>query len=84
MFIFSKRNVLFRNGDETHFVRTGYVGEVPEWVPRTQLFKDMVADGLIVVTSSTKDPVVEKAYEQADATEKKARTRHKAKVESSK
>lgn len=81
MVIFSKRNVLFRNGNETHYVKTGYVGEVPSWVPRTQLFVDMVADGQIVVAESTKDTVVEKAYQKADETEKKARARHKAKVE---
>lgn len=73
MFIISKRNIIFRDGDAKIFVQKDFMGNVPEWVCKTPLFKAMVHDGLIIVSESTKDAAVTKAVEKAEKVEKAAK-----------
>lgn len=75
MFIVSKRNVLFRSGDGelNHGVVAGYMGIVPDWVADTDLFKDMVSDGLIVVTKSARDKDVTAAVEAAETKSRRSK-----------
>lgn len=50
-----------------------FMGDVPAWVQKTDLFKGMVHDGLIVVSESTSDKQVVKAIEKAEIVEKAAK-----------
>ena len=55
MVILTKQAVLFMDHDEKFQAPNGYVGKCPDWVTKTRQFKEMVADGMIVATESTKD-----------------------------
>ena len=55
MTILTKRAVLFIREGEQFRAPNGYIGQCPEWVAETRQFKEMVADGMIVATESTKD-----------------------------
>ena len=55
MVILTKQAVLFANHGETFQVPNGYIGKCPDWVTKTRQFKEMVADGMIVATESSKD-----------------------------
>ena len=65
MFILSKRNVLFRTSDgaQTHLVRRDFIGNVPDWIGQTRYFRQLVADGVIAVPETTKDPDAQAAAE---------------------
>lgn len=55
MVILTKQAVLFVDHGETFRAPNGYIGKCPEWVAQTRQFKEMVADGMIVATESSKD-----------------------------
>lgn len=55
MTILTKQAVLFIRDGEQFQAPNGYIGQCPEWVTKTRQFKEMVADGMIVATESTKD-----------------------------
>lgn len=65
MVIMTKQAVLFMDHGEKFHAPNGYIGKCPEWVTKTRQFKEMVADGVIVVTSSTSDKAMNKASEKA-------------------
>lgn len=73
MFILSKRNILLPSldGSQTFRVARDYVGDVPDWAAETPYFKDLVADGKIVITGKS-----DKALQQAE--EKPVKIRRKA------
>lgn len=57
MVIMAKRAVLFLDritGAEFR-APNGYIGKCPDWVTKTRQFKEMVADGMIVASDTTKD-----------------------------
>ena len=70
MFIFSKRNIILPSPDGSQSVRVkqDFVGEIPDWAAETQYFRDLVADGKIVPTT-TRDK------DTQCAAEKKVKTR---------
>lgn len=70
MFIFSKRNIILPSPDGSQSVRVkqDFVGEIPDWAAETQYFRDLVADGKIVPTT-TRDK------DTQTAAEKKVKTR---------
>lgn len=55
MVIMTKQAVLFMDHGEKFRAANGYLGTCPDWVVKTRQFKEMVADGMIVATESTKD-----------------------------
>lgn len=63
MFIMSKRNIIIPSpdGKMSKKLHKGYVGEVEDWVTKTDYFKDLVADKKIIITETTKDNELEKA-----------------------
>ena len=61
MFIMTKQAVLFLEQGERFYAPCGFIGDAPEWVGRTKQFNAMVKDGMIVVSSSTKDAEIAKA-----------------------
>ena len=69
MKIFSNKTFLFRadNDKLTHVVKPGF-GSAPDWVEKTELYHDAVADGSIKPFESTSD----KAMEQVLKDEEKA------------
>ena len=66
MFIMTKQAVLFLEQGERFYAPCGFIGDAPEWVGRTKQFNAMVKDGMIVVSSSTKDAEIAKAEAEAD------------------
>lgn len=55
MVIMTKQAVLFSANGEKFRAPNGFIGKCPDWVTETRQFKEMVADGMIVATESTKD-----------------------------
>lgn len=68
MFILSNRNIVLptRNGEESHVVSRGFIGEVPDRFCDTPYFESLVKDGKIVLSKSTKDKDVVKAAEEGE------------------
>ena len=68
--IISKRNIIIPSPDgrQAYPIPKDYIGSVPDWVTKTKYFEELVKDGKIAVSSTTKD----NALEQADAEAKKA------------
>ena len=66
MIIFSKRNIIIPSADGKvkRFIPRDYIGKVEDWVTKTDYYKDLVADGKIVETNTTKDKDIDKAAEQ--------------------
>ena len=63
--IISKRNIIIPSPDgrQAYPIPKDYIGSVPDWVTKTKYFEELVKDGKIAVSSTTKD----NALEQADA-----------------
>lgn len=63
MFIVAKRNIMIPepNGDTSFFIPIGYMGNVPEWAANTAYFWELVNDGKIVISESTKDKALDEA-----------------------
>lgn len=56
MFIVSNRNIVIPGpaGTEPCRLARGYVGPVPDWVPKTPYFKALVSDGKIVLSGKSR------------------------------
>lgn len=82
MVVISKRNVIFHGvaGVEPYALKRGDITVVPSWVSNTQLFKDLVSDGLIAVSDSHSDNVIETKVAIADKAETKSRKRARSAV----
>ncbi len=81
MWVISKRNVFFKNeADEVFGMPKEYMGDVPEWVTKTDFFKALVRDGLVIVTETTKDKEIQAKAEVAEKKEQEARSKAKAKA----
>ena len=65
MTILTKQAVLFIREGEQFRAPNGYIGQCPEWVTGTRQFKEMVADGMIVATESTKDKDLDSAVDKS-------------------
>ena len=76
--IISKRNIIIPSPDgrQAYPIPKDYIGSVPDWVTKTKYFKELVKDGKIAVSSTTKD----NALEQADAKKAEQEAREKAKA----
>lgn len=75
MFIMSKRNLLLpsKDGSVRYPVRSGFVGDIPDWATQTEYFAALVKDGKVVVTDHS-----DKATQAA--AEKPVKTRRKGAV----
>lgn len=72
VFVMSNRNVVIPSPDGKVSVRLsrGQMCEVPDWAPKTAYFKDLAADGKLVVSGSKKDRTAEKAQREAEKARK--------------
>lgn len=67
MVIMTKQAVLFLHptGGKDFRVPNGYIGQCPEWVTKTRQFKEMVSDGMIAASATSKDKDLAAAEEKA-------------------
>ena len=79
MIIMCKRNVtiLSPDGRTGKYIPKDYIGTIDKWVTETKYFKELVSDGKIVITETTKDKVIDKAVE-APVIDNTRKTRKKA------
>ena len=72
--IISKRNIIIPSPDGRQAYPTpkDYIGSVPDWVTKTKYFKELVKDGKIAVSSTTKDSALEQADAEAEKAEQEA------------
>lgn len=80
MIIVSKNNILIPSEDQSMFfpVHRGWMGEAPGWATNTQYFRDLVADGKIIVSESRRDRDLQAADEAGTAATKKRRKAYEA------
>lgn len=62
-FVVSNRNIVIPGpaGTQPCRLTRGYMGPVPDWVPETDYFKALEADGKVVRSQSRRDRDVRKA-----------------------
>lgn len=74
MVIVSQRNILLPSKDRSQVfpVTRGWMGEIPEWAAETEYFRELVADGKIVISESRRDRDLQNA-EETGAAKTKAR-----------
>ena len=84
--IISKRNIIIPSPDgrQVFPIPKDYIGSVPDWVTKTKYFKELVKDGKIAVSSTTKDNALEQATAEAEKAEQEAREKAKATAEAEK
>ena len=84
--IISKRNIIIPSSDgrQAHPIPKDYIGSVPDWVTKTKYFKELVKDGKIAVSSTTKDNALEQADAEAKEAEQEAREKAKVAAEAEK
>ena len=84
--IISKRNIIIPSSDgrQAYPIPKDYIGSVPDWVTKTKYFKELVKDGKIAVSSTTKDSALEQADAEAEKAEQEAREKAKAAAEAEK
>lgn len=84
--IISKRNIIIPSPDgrQAYPIPKDYIGAVPDWVTKTKYFKELVKDGKIAVSSTTKDNALEQADAEAEKAELEAREKAKAAAEAEK
>ena len=72
--IISKRNIIIPSPDgrQAYPIPKDYIGSVPDWVTKTKYFKELVKDGKIAVSSTTKDSALEQADAEAEKAEQEA------------
>ncbi len=65
MIIMCKRNIIIPSpdGKTGKYIPKDYIGTIDKWVTETGYFKELVADGKVVVTESTGDKAIDKAAE---------------------
>ena len=76
MIIVAQRNILLPSADRSKVfpVTRGWMGEVPDWASSTPYFRELVADGKIIVSASRRDRDLQNAHETGV---EKARTQRK-------
>lgn len=81
--VISKRNIIIPSPDgcQAFPILKDYIGTVPTWVTKTKYFKDLVKDGKIAISSTTKDKAMEQADAEAKKAEQEAREKAKAAAE---
>ncbi len=69
MVIVAQRNILLPSADRFQVfpVTRGWMGEVPDWASSTPYFRELVADGKIVVSESRRDRDLQTAHEAGAA-----------------
>lgn len=84
--IISKRNIIIPSPDgrQAFPIPKDYIGAVPDWVTKTKYFEELVKDGKIAVSSTTKDNALEQADAEAKKAEQEAREKAKAAAEAEK
>lgn len=84
--IISKRNIIIPSPDgrQAYPIPKDYIGSVPDWVSKTKYFKELVKDGKIAVSSTTKNNALEQADAEAKKAEQEAREKAKAAAEAEK
>jgi len=84
--IISKRNIIIPSPDgrQAYPIPKDYIGSVPDWVTKTKYFEELVKDGKIAVSSTTKDNALEQADAEAEKAEQEAREKAKAAAEAEK
>ena len=73
-FVVSNRNIVIPSPDgreRVHLPR-GFMGAVPDWAPKTDYFKALVADGKLIVSESRSDKDLERERKAAEKARKKA------------
>lgn len=77
MFIIAKRNIILPSEDGSHSLRVQkeFMGNVPDWAAETAYFKELVADGKIIVSQSARDRDIQKNAAQAAKAEQAAKKR---------
>lgn len=80
MIIVSKNNILIPSEDQSMFfpVHRGWMGEAPDWATNTQYFRELVADGKIIVSESRRDRDLQAADEAGTTATKKRRKAYEA------
>lgn len=75
MVIVSKNNILLPSEDQSMVfpVPRGWMGEVPDWAFDTQYFRELAADGKIIVSQSRRDCDLQAADEAGTAAARKRR-----------
>mgnify|MGYP007060639699 CR=1 FL=1 len=65
MVIVAQRNILLPSADRSKVfpVTRGWMGEVPDWASSTPYFRELVADGKIIVSASRRDRDLQNAHE---------------------
>lgn len=73
MLVLARGNFLIRANDGTScLIKKDQFTQIPGWVAAHPMFRELCAEGRIVLTESTKDVAVEKAVAVADEALKKA------------
>ena len=72
--IISKRNIIIPSPDgrQAYPIPKDYIGSVHDWVTKTKYFEELVKDGKIAVSSTTKDNALEQADAEAEKAEQEA------------
>ncbi len=65
MVIVAQRNILLPSADRSKVfpVTRGWMGEIPDWASNTSYFRELVADGKIIVSESRRDRDLQNANE---------------------
>ena len=73
-FVVSNRNIVIPSPDGRERVKLprGFMGAVPDWAPKTDYFKALVADGKLIVSESKSDKDLERERKAAEKARKKA------------
>lgn len=73
-FVVSNRNIVIpsQDGRERVKIPKGFMGMVPDWVPKTAYFKALVADGKLIVSESKSDKDLERERKAAEKARRKA------------
>lgn len=73
-FVVSNRNIVIPSQDGRERVKLpkGFMGMVPDWVPKTAYFKALVSDGKLIVSESKSDKDLERERKAAEKARRKA------------
>ena len=80
MVIVAQRNILLPSADRSKVfpVTRCWMGEVPDWASSTPYFRELVADGKIIVSESRRDRDLQAADEAGTTATKKRRKAYEA------
>ena len=73
-FVVSNRNIVIPSQDGRERVKLpkGFMGMVPDWVPKTAYFNALVSDGKLIVSESKSDKDLERERKAAEKARRKA------------